>query len=82
PRYHLRKEHDVKQEIPEAFERFVDAAVHVDGVGELLEGEEGDADGQHNLLPRQGRPPKVGAHGAGIVKKEVGVFEVEQHADI
>ena len=78
----LGEEHDVEQEIPERFEGLVDAAVDVDGVGELLEGEEGDADGQHDFFPAQGRPAQGGAQGTDVVEEEVGILEIEEHADV
>ena len=54
------------------------AAHHVDQIGDLLEGEEGDAERQHDVDERQRRAGQR----SQAVEDEIGVFEIAQHREI
>ena len=72
----LGEEGDEERVIHEVIARH-GVPVAVDDVGELLEGEEGDAQGQRQPVQRE-----VSAQGVQVFAEEVVVFEPEEHAQV
>ena len=73
----LREEGDVERVAVERIERRP-AALQVDQIHDVVEGEEGDAERQPDVERRQRRTE----HEAEIGENEVGVFEQRQHREI
>ena len=57
-------------------------AIDIHHVGNLLEGDEGDADGQRNLHPMKRLPAEKRVQSIHVIDEEVGVFEEEQQPDV
>jgi hypothetical protein len=54
------------------------AAHHVDQIGDLLEGEEGDAERQHDVEERQRRAGQR----VDAVEQEIGIFKKAEHCEV
>ena len=73
----MREERD-EQRIADDVALDLGAAHHIDQIGDLLEGEEGDAERQDDI---DGRQRRAGQR-IEAVKDEVGVFEIAQQREI
>ncbi len=82
PGHQLREHRHVAHEVAEAPHRRRHAAVDVDGVAQGLEGVEGDAHGQHDLGPLEGRDAEAGEDLIQRVDAEVDVLEVAQDPQV
>jgi hypothetical protein len=78
----VREKRDVEQVVAEVAGGWGLAAEDVDQVGDLLKREEGDADGQENLRPRDGAGAEPAEEDVELLDEEVAVLAVGQRADV
>ena len=77
----LREHGDIQHEVGELLHRLVHATVGVQGVGDALEREERDADGQHDAFPGEGRVSREAEDGIQVFHREVAVFVEHEQPD-
>ena len=82
PGQQLREQEHVEQVGRQVGRRAAEAAPDVDQVGDLLEHDERDADGQRHRAHPQRRQPHPGQHQVHVVDREARVLVIAQHADV
>ena len=74
----LRKHHDIQHIVGQLVARRRGATIHVYGVGDALEGEEANADGQRHFHPAYRLVVHPTKDGVEVLHEEVGILEVQQ----
>ena len=78
----LREEENIEEECNRISTRWSHLTVHIHNVTNLVEGEEGDADGKDHRLPRYRSGPKPRTNARGLANKKISVLKIPQRADV